>query len=400
MLDLSKHPYLKYILFGDIYSANGLQGALGITLLIVYFTEKDISIATTTIVAGIASIPFTLKFLFGPLTDHFIKKGRKPFVIIGGMIAGVMLFPLAFIDPTEALLPFTISLFIAVIGIVMLDVAADAWAIQITKIHERGKINAAMFGSLFGSMAIGIIFLSLIAKYYSYNMAYIVGGFFIILTMILPLLVKEEIKIVKRPKIRKMLILEFKKKNTILISIFGFISAMNFGILLFVIPEYMMNFLNLDVGQIGFINSLFPIGVVSGAVTGGIMADRWGRKKTLAIFLIGSIIFSLLLITANTWMILAIIYPIIGFLQGGATFSSLMALFMDITNPKIGATQYSVLTSIANFGDYSIGIISGTLVLMLGYDRFFLYAAWVVGPALLFLYFIKEIKDEKKKINT
>jgi len=165
---------------------------------------------------------------------------------------------------------------------------------------------------------------------------------------------------------------------------------MNFGILLFIIPEYMMNVLKLDVAQIGIITSLFPIGVVIGAITGGVMADKWGRKKTLTIFLIGSMICSPLLITANTWLILAIIYPIIGFLQGGSTFSALMALFMDVTNPKIAGTQFSILTSIGNFGNYSIAIVSGSLLMILGYQRFFLYAAWIVGPALLVLYFVKE----------
>ncbi|EMR74423.1 arabinose efflux permease family protein [Thermoplasmatales archaeon SCGC AB-539-N05] len=390
MLDLNQHPSLKYILFGDIYFANGIQGAIGIMLLIVYFTEKDISIATATMVAGVASIPFAFKFLFGPLTDRFIKKGRKPFIIIGGLIGGLALIPLAFIDPTISLLPFTLSLFIAVIGIVILDVAADAWAIQVTKVHEHGKINAAMFGSMFGGVAVGVIFLSQIAKYYSYNLVFIIGGFIIFLTMILPLIVKEEIIVKKRPKIGKLLIQEFKKKNTIIISLFGFLAAMNFGILLFIIPEYMMNVLELDVAQIGLMTSLFPIGVIIGAVTGGLIADRWGRKKTLAIFLFGSIIVSSLLITADTWMILAIIYPIIGFLQGGSTFSALMALFMDITNPKIGGTQFSILTSIANLGDYSIAIVSGSLLMILGYQRFFLYAAWIVGPALLVLYLVKE----------
>ena len=81
---------------------------------------------------------------------------------------------------------------------------------------------------------------------------------------------------------------------------------------------------------------------------------------------------------------------IIGFLQGGAFFSALMALFMDITNPKIGGTQYSILTSIGNLGDYSIGIVSGSLLVFFGYQRFFLYAAWVVGPALIVLYLVQE----------
>ena len=396
MLDISKHPYLKYALFGDIYFANGIQGAVGIMLLIVYFTEKDISIATATMVGGFASIPFTFKFLFGPLTDRFIKIGRKPFVVIGGTIAGLGLFPLAVLDPKVSLFEFTLSLFIAVVGIVILDVAGDAWAIQVTKIHEHGKVNAAMFGSMFGGVAIGLIFLSQVANIYSYNLVYFIGGIIILLTMILPLMVKEEIIIKKRPKIGKLLIQEFKKKKTLIISLFGFLAAMNFGILLFIIPEYMMNVLKLDVAQIGLMSSLFPIGIIIGSVTAGIIADKWGRKKTLAIYLIGTIIVTSLLIFANTWLILAILYLLIGILQGGTTFSALMALFMDITNPKIGGTQYSILTSITNLGDYSMGIVSGSLLVFLGYQRFFLYAAWVVGPALIILYFVDE-KWEKNR---
>ena len=395
MLSLSKNPKLKYLLFGNIYFANGIQGAIGMVLLIVYFTEKDISIATTTMVAGIASIPFTFKFLFGPLTDRFLKQGRKPFVITGGITAGLAMIGLAFIDPAVSLVPFTFLLFISVIGIVILDVAADAWAIQITKVNEHGKINSAMFASMFGGVIIGVIFLSQVAKFYSYNLIFVIGGIIILLTMILPLFVKKETIFKKPPKIGKLLIKEFKKKNTLIISLFSFLAAMNFGILLFIIPEYMMNVLKLDVSQIGLMTSLFYFGVIFGAITGGVLADKYGRKKILAIGLFGTMIVSSLLIFADSWMILAIIYPIIGFLQASTTFSALMALFMDVTNPKIGGTQYSILTSITNLGDYSMGIISGSLLVFLGYHRFFLYAALIIGPALLVLYFVQE-KWEKK----
>jgi MFS family permease len=393
MLDISKRPYLKYLLFGDIYFANGVQGSLAIVIIVLYFTEKDISIATTTMVAGAASLPFTFKFLFGPITDYFIKRGRKPFIIFGGLLAGITLFPLAIIDPAKSLLPFTIFLFLGVVGIVILDVCADAWAIQVTETHEHGKINAAMFGSMFGGMAIASIFLSQIAYYYNYNIVFIIAGSIILLTIILPLLVKEEIIVKQRPKTGKLLLQEFRKKNTIVISLFGFVAAMNFGMLLFIMPEFMMNVLKLNIGQIGFITSLYPIGIVVGSVIAGFTSDIFGRKKTLAVSLIATMIFTPLIITANHWSTMAFYYPLIGMLQGGATFSALMALFMDITNPKIGATQYSILTSITNFGDYSIAIFSGFLLMILGYQRFFLYAAWIVGPALIVLYFIKEIKQ-------
>jgi hypothetical protein len=85
----------------------------------------------------------------------------------------------------------------------------------------------------------------------------------------------------------------------------------------------------------------------------------------------------------------------VGFIIGGSGYSAEAALFMDVTNPKIAATQYSILASIHNFGDIFSVMISGSLVLMLGYTRVFLYAAWIIGPALLILYFVKE----KKAIN-
>jgi len=389
MLELSKHPNLKYILFGNIYFANGVQGSF-LFILILYFTELDISIATATLVGGIASIPFTFKFIFGPVTDYFIKIGRKPFIIIGALTAGISFLPLSIIDPTDSLIVFTSIFFVGIIGIVILDVCADAWAIQVTDKHEHGKINAAMFGSMFGGMAISSIFLTQIAEFYGFNLVFVVAGFIILLTLVLPLLVKEEIIVEKRPKTAKLIIQEFKKKNTITIALFSFLAAMNFGMLLFIIPEYMMNFLKLGVSHIGLITSLYPIGIVIGSVLGGIISDIWGRKKTLGAFLIASMLFSPLILFANNWVIMAFYYPMIGLLQGGATFSALMALFMDITNPKIGASQFSILTSITNFGDYSIAILSGSLLMILGYERFFLYAAWLVAPALLVLYFVEE----------
>ena len=142
--------------------------------------------------------------------------------------------------------------------------------------------------------------------------------------------------------------------------------------------------------KIGLLSSLFPIATAIGAVTGGVISDKWGRKKTIYVFLIGALISSSLLVFADSRQMLAIIYPMVGFLQGGSAFAAIMALFMDITNPKIAGTQFSILTSITNFGDYSIAIISGTILVMIGYERFFLYAAWLVGPALILLHFIKE----------
>jgi predicted MFS family arabinose efflux permease len=99
-------------------------------------------------------------------------------------------------------------------------------------------------------------------------------------------------------------------------------------------------------------------------------------------------------------MILAVLYGTIEFLRGGYT-SVVVALYMDVCNPRVGATQFSILTSLANVGTTAGNTVSGSLVTLLGFGRVFLYSAWCFGPALILLYFIR-FKNivRKKKINS
>ena len=395
MLELSKNPNLKYLLFGSLYFAEGLIFALTTIVLVLYFTDKHISIEITTLVGGLSSVPWIMKFVYGPTIDFFGKYGRKIFCIIGGIIGTISLFIVAFVDPKTAVIPFTALLFIGHSGVVLLDVSADAWAIQTTKINERGKVNAAMYIGLFGGTAIGGILLSCIATFYGFEMVFITTGILIFSSIILVLFVKEHKIEIKRKLIKPLLIKEFKKKNTLIVLLFGTLVAMNFGMLMFVIPEYMRNVLLLDKIQTGLLNSVYPISIVIGAAIGGCISDKLGRKKILYVTLVGLMISSALFIFADSWEKLAIIYAIVGFLTGASMYSTVCALLMDVTNPKIGGTQYSILTSVSNFGEIGIAMISGSLVVFLGYNRFFLYTAIIIGVSLLVLYFVREtIKKE------
>ena len=67
MLDISKYPFLKYLLFGSLYFSEGLAFTLSSVVIIIYFTKIGISIATATLVAGIANTPWILKFVWRSL---------------------------------------------------------------------------------------------------------------------------------------------------------------------------------------------------------------------------------------------------------------------------------------------------------------------------------------------
>ena len=392
MIDISRKSWHKYFLFGSLYFSEGLQWSLTAVIIPIYLLDKGFSLPLATLVAGVGGAPWYLKFVFGPTTDYFYQFGRKPFIIVGGLLGAISLFVLIYIDPLSFLIPFALFLFLSHLGIIYMDVSCDGWAIQISKEKERGKVNGAMWAGIFTGMAVGTSVIASIAQVYGYGMSFLAGGSIILVLMIYPFLVKEVKILKKRPKIASLLKQEFKKRTTQLIALFGIVSGICSGLILFVIPLYMKTILQMDVGQIGLVTTVYTITLGIGGLLGGVLADRWGRKMVLFIFISASIV-TAALIFANTWQIFAVIYGVIGFFGGGWIAAS-CALVMDITNPKIGATQYSILMSITNFGEEGIGTISGSLVVLLGFGRVFLFSAWMCGPALLILYFIRLKKKD------
>jgi PAT family beta-lactamase induction signal transducer AmpG len=319
------------------------------------------------------------------------------FIILGGLLITISLFTIVFIDPSIALIPFTFFLLIAACGLGFLDVSSDALAIKIGLEEELGKINGSMFAGQYAGMAIGSSVLAYIAQFYGYSIAFLVAGLIVVLILLFPLAIKETKKRIKNQKMVKLLIGEFKKKQTQILAILPLVLDINKGLLMIVIPIYMKVILNLEIAQIGLIVAIFPITSAIGSIVGGTTADIWTRKRTLYLFIWISIIFSALLILADTWIILAGIYGIIGFLQGGYITVN-CAILMNATNPKIGATQFSILTSLGNAGMTAGETISGIFIAVFGFTRTFLYSAWFFGPALIVLNFVKEKKNMKKPI--
>jgi MFS family permease len=399
MIDPIKHRFLRYILFFNLYFAEGLMIAITTVVTSLYLREQGISIPITTLIVGIVNIPWILKFVWGPIVDHFIKFGRRTFIIFGGLLSVLAMLLASIVNPGESLIPFATLIFISHIGIGFIDVSTDAWAIDVSTEKDRGKINGSMFAGQYSAWAIGAGLLPFIGSNYGYGLAYFTNGLIILILLIFPFIVKETLKFKTMPKIVPILKNEFKKKTTLLVALFSPLVFMNEGMLSFIMPIYMRDSLGLGDVQVGLIAAILPVTLAIGSIIGGLGTDRFGRKNTLYVLLGFSAIFTISLIFANNWWKLSIIYGIIGFLMGGHSTVS-CALFMDITNPRIGATQYGIFTGIANIGLNGGGMITGTLVAALSFNQTFLFAGWVFGPTILLLYFIrlkKVIKKENKR---
>ncbi|HEC92027.1 MAG TPA: MFS transporter [Candidatus Atribacteria bacterium] len=388
MYYINDNPFVKYLVFLNIYLSEGLHLAIATVLIPIYLLEKNFTPELTTFIAGLVMTPWVLKFIFGWIVDHYANEGRKYFALYGGLSSAITLIILAFIEPSTLLIPFIILLFLTHCGIGFLDVSSDALAIESTKIKERGKINGTMMAGLFTGMALGSSFFSILAKKIGYDGVFIIAGICILILLLPLILTKEKQRKNNNQQIGKLLIKEFKKRTIRYMIIFLPILSLNSGIITFAIPIFMKIKLILNISQIGLLTTIFIIGKIIGSLVGGLLADKWGRKKTIITMISMTIFFSTLLIVVDTWQLMITFYGILGVLNGGL-FTSVLAVCMDLTNPRLGATQFSILISLLNTGELSGEIISGMLISHLGFNKVFLYSAWTLGPTLLILHFIE-----------
>jgi MFS family permease len=383
---LNKRRFLKYLLFADLYFPQGFSN-VAVPLTSLYFIALGIPVEYITIIIGIGLIPWIIKFAWSGPIDKYVQKGRKYFVIIGGLIGAVCFFLLYFIDPLNLIVLFTIILFFSQVGQTLLDSAADAWGIDVSTNEDRGKINAAMnIGKIIGA-ALGSIVLTYIAQTFGYRYMFIIAGILILINIILPSMIIEAEKIIRKQKLKKLLFKEFKKKYVKLLLLYIPLIAIGGGIINFGIPIYAKIVLELSEIQIGLIAAVSIAFAIPGSILAGIISDKFGRKIAIYSFDIAFAIIVILFISTDL-ITIKILFYLIGIFFGMGANAAAFALYMDATNPKIGGAQFSLYNGIANLGFEGAGIITGSLFVLLGYDITFLIAALVVFPPLILLYFI------------
>ena len=208
--------------------------------------------------------------------------------------------------------------------------------------------------------------------------------------IVFPFFIRETKQIFKSSNnIGKILLNEFKKKKTQIVTLFAFILQFSLGILIIILPWYYADEFKLNITQIGLIMTLTLFVSAMGCLASGIIADRIGKKKLLYVFIIVSLIFIVTLVFADSWLLFTLLYTILVFFQSGYVTVA-ASLLMDVTNPRVGATQYAILTSFANASLLVGNTVSGAMVSLFGYHRVFLYAAVLLGPPLLVLYLIRK----------
>jgi len=265
------------------------------------------------------------------------------------------------------------------------DSAVDIWALETAKENERGKIIGAMQAGIWISVGITTIVFSVIAQLYSFPAAFLLAGIIVLIIILIPLFITEEKKQPTQQHITPIIVQEFKKPLIQHISLFATLIIISSGLLTIGMPIYLRNVLLLNITQVGLMVAIIPAVMVPGTIVGGIMADNIGRKKTIYLFVSINLIFAILLILASNWWLVILIYGTAIF-TGTAATSAYYAMYMDIINPKVGATQFSLLTSgFGGIGDVGGRMAAGILIAAIGFQNLFILAGLIFIPPLLLL---------------
>jgi MFS transporter, PAT family, beta-lactamase induction signal transducer AmpG len=399
----------RRVLFAACYFSEGAPIGFIWWALPTKLRAAGVSVETTASISALLVLPWVFKFLWAPVIDigRTVRWGHRAWILTLQLFMGLTLLPLMMLDfnvDQELLVGFL--LLHAVIAATQ-DAAIDGFAIAIVPLHERGSLNGWMqFGMLLGRSLLGGGVLLLESSFGTkFTLPCLITAIWVpsallALTDISPALQTLPVALPQRVsefgvRMKKMLL----SRNTWFVLLFAAIGGAGFEGVGAVAGPFLLDqgFSKQDVGLFFSIPSV--IGMMAGALVGGVLADRLDRRHAaaLTLSLVALDVVGLAVATAHE---LGVSPDILLFLLGllyvfiGMFTATSYALFMDATEPGLGATQFSAFMGATNgceaWASYTVGKLQGTL----GYSLAF---SALAGVSLLALPIIKTLRFPSRK---
>ncbi|TFG23343.1 MAG: MFS transporter [Promethearchaeota archaeon] len=379
---LYKHSYLS--LFSVNYFIQGTVTSVFAVIIPIYLlmlianTGAAITASDIAFIATIVMIPWSIKLFFGILTDKYGMEQvgrRRPWILFPIIVAGIVWIVLPFlITPNNAIMVFIIAGLIITTGTALSDTALDGLIIDIVPKEQLGSVQ----GTCWGLRSVGMIFggplFAILIWIFGIPVEsiFILMGIFMIIAA-LTIIIVQEPKTYPEVNVREHFKGMFNNsKDWKMYSFSAFNAIIDFVVIVF-LSLYILIQMGLvsDTGTAleletndpsiymvqAYISFLISIGIVGGAIVGGLMSDRKSRKNSVYIsYILATAALLLMLLSANVVFLL-----VIGVLVGagmGWRHSSYSAVAGEYSkeHPEMDSTYLSICNSFSNLGG-ALGLV-------------------------------------------
>jgi MFS family permease len=384
-----------YPLVTSTYFVEGIASILTSAFLPIYlFVFVGLDAVTVALYSAIAFIPWTFKPIWGFISDKYAitlfgrNLRRRPYIVLGSVLNFALLPFLVIIDPFNGALYVTVWFF-QNLGWSILDTCVDALSVE----NEKTKRNLlSMFlwiGSYLGTLFAGFGIASILMAG-NFVTGFVIGALVSAITILFVIFAPErevgEAKSVTIGAIKKF----FSKDNMKdIVSnqrfvIWGLIFAafynIDSGMTDFFFEPWMVTKFGATIYDVGAFTAVTSMFAIVGAVVGWLFGDKIrlvGHKKVLSVALLCFAIGYALSSFVSTLMELYYVWVFM-FLAVGFGRVALIAIFMDITSPRIAGVMFALYMAFLNIGTLIGRGLAGVVVPALSMEgTFFLVALFM-----------------------
>ena len=383
---LDSHSPLRYFTFIALYFAQGIpEGMLtfGIPAWMAMNGKSPGEIAGFVI---IAVLPWSFKFIVAPLMDRYtyLAMGRKrPWILVGqiGLVLSCV-YMASIPDPLNNMDQLMLAAFIVSSFGAFQDVATDGMAVDIIPGEQQAKANGLMWGSKICGMSIALAAGSWLLSQYSFAVAMWALAGAIGIIMLVPIVLRERAgekiapwtKGAASPEAKKMqvenwrlifksLYRVFSLRNSLLIALVLFLCSGSFKYASTLFPIFTVKELgwtNVEYSQL--FASAKLIGGILGMILGGVLIDRFGKKRMLnAYFLVAILLTTISAYSTQYWADRSFIYAymLVQNLLYTFTCIAVFAVAMQCCWKKVSASQFTLYMTVANMGQIAFAALIG-----------------------------------------
>jgi len=375
--------------------SSGLPLLLTGSVLQAWMTDEGVDLGTIGLFA-LVGLPYTLKFLWAPLTDRYCFPffGRRRGWLITIQLALVLsIAGLGWTQPAQT--PFTVAVVAWLLAFFSAsqDIVIDAYRRESLADNELGLgsalyVNGYRIGMLLASGG-GLIMADLIG----FSMVYQFMALIMLVGILTTLFAPEPEIAAGTPATLQDAVVQpfvdyFRRHHALLILLF---------ILLYKVGDTMASHMTipfyLDIGfsktEIGAVVKLFGFwATIIGSIIGGIVILRTGIYRALWGFgILQALSTAGFAVLAQVGYSLPWLAGVIAFenLSAGMGTAAFVAFMASLTNKQFTATQYALLSSLMGIPRVIVAAPTGYFADWMGWTLFFTLCALIAIPGLVLL---------------